>query len=221
MPGRVKRAVTLRELRGVASGKAGFIRSDARAVVAPSASKSRLKLALSLSSEPTWSVASDADTARVLQRIATDCVDAEVGSARARPGVIIGLRAVTRRLGRRSLRAVFVARNMRPSVLVAHLPVLARRHAVLCALDCTSAQLGQPFGLLRAAAVGLSAEAFAADHPLVELASTLQLADGPSEAAGRPDAGAAAQDEPRKSPRFTPRAARLPDVVSPALPVDP
>ena len=155
-------------------------------------------------------MASDADTARVLQRIATDCVDAEVGSARARPGVIIGLRAVTRRLGRRSLRAVFVARNMRPSVLVAHLPVLARRHAVLCALDCTSAHLGQPFGLLRAAAIGLSAEAFTADHPLVELASTLQPAAGPSEA------GAAA--EPRRSPR----AARpLPDVISPTSPVDP
>ena len=59
-------------------------------------------------------------------------------------------------------------------------------------------------------AIGLSAEAFTADHPLVELASTLQPAAGPSEA------GAAA--EPRRSPR----AARpLPDDISPTSPLNP
>ena len=187
MPPRArKRAATLRELRGVASGKAGFIRSDARAVVTPNASKSRLKLALSASSEPTWSAAPAADTASVLQRIATDCVDPQVGSARTRAGVIVGLRAVTRRLGRRSLRTVFVARDVRPTVLTAHLPVLARRCAALCALECTSAQLGQPFGLLRAAAIGLTTEGFAADHPLVEPASALSQCAAPEAPPGSP-----------------------------------
>ena len=59
-------ATTLRQLHGVASSKATFIRSDARALVAPAASRSQLKGALVSPFEPCWPLLSADDEARVM-----------------------------------------------------------------------------------------------------------------------------------------------------------
>jgi ribosomal protein L7Ae-like RNA K-turn-binding protein len=162
-------ATTLRQLGGVASTKASFIRSDARAVVAPAASRGQLKGALISPFEPRWPSLKADDEARMMQLLVSSCVARKADTARARPGVVVGLGAATRRLRQRSLRALVVAKHV-PLAPLAHLPVLAQRQGVpLCTLNCSSAQLGQPFGLLRAAVIGLAASEFSAEHELVAL----------------------------------------------------
>ena len=80
----------------------------------------------------------------------------------------LGRAKVTRALRRRELRALVLARDSGPPLLHAHLAALAQECGVpACVLACGSAQLGQPFGLLRASAIGLLAEHFAESHELV------------------------------------------------------
>ena len=164
-------AATLDELGGTASKKVKFIRTDARSLITSAPSNSKVKAALTSSLEPQWPPVTKERTAVVLKRIAADCSAArDAGDSHARDGVLIGLGSVTRALRRCELRAIVLAKESQPPLLYAHVPLLAQQQNVtVCALPCSSAQLGQIFGLLRASAVGLAASAFDSGHPLVQL----------------------------------------------------
>ena len=173
-------AATLDDLDGVASSRVKFIRTDARAAVSSRAGPSQRALReATAAATPQCPVIDGEEAAALLRRLSADCVssaDQDAGPC-ARPGVRVGLSAVTRALRRGTLRAAVIARDSGPPLLAAHLPALARaRDVPACVLACASAQLGQPFGLLRAAAVGLDAEHFAADHPLVVLVARAGIA---------------------------------------------
>ena len=162
--GKKRFAVTVDELGGSASSRVDFIRTDARAAKRATPSNTHLKETLS----------SPFDLARGLTGPAMQAVIRELVRLRTaapeQPGVVIGLGAVTRRLQRGELRAIVMAGEIHPALLVAHIPVHAARAAVpLCILECSSAQLGQPFGLLRAAVIGFTSKCFALEHPLIRL----------------------------------------------------
>lgn len=166
-----KRVATLEDLGGDASKGVKFIRTDARALIAAAPSNSKIKAALAAPHEPQWLPVTEGRTAAVLQQLGADCSAArDVGNAHARDGVIIGLGAVSRALRRCELRAIVLARESQPPLLYAHVPLIAQQQRVpVCSLPCSSARLGQIFGLLRASAVGLAARSFEAAHPLVQL----------------------------------------------------
>ena len=162
--GKKRFAVTVDELGGSASSRVDFIRTDARAAKRATPSNTHLKETLS----------SPFDIARGLTGPAMQAVIRELVRLRTaapeQPGVVIGLGAVTRRLQRGELRAIVMAGEIHPALLVAHIPVHAARATVpLCILECSSAQLGQPFGLLRAAVIGFTSKCFALEHPLIRL----------------------------------------------------
>ena len=166
-PAKRRAAATLDELGGAASGRVDFVRTDARAVKRAAPSNSKLKGALASPFEMAAGLAGPS-AAGVLRELVASCAGDAAG--RVRPGVVVGLGAVGRRLRRGELSALVVAREAQQPLLLAHVPVLAAQRGVpLCVLACSSAQLGQRFGLLRAAAVGLEARLFAADHALVRL----------------------------------------------------
>ena len=165
-------AVTLEDLDGVASKRVGFLRTDARAAIAPTAaSKTKLKEHFSSELEPQWVAASAELTATVLRRLSVECVaGARVEGGRARAGVRLGRNAVGRGLRQGALRAALLAQDAGPPLLYAHLAVHAQtQRSPVALLACSSAQLGQPFGLLRVSAVGLTADSFSEDHALVQL----------------------------------------------------
>ena len=162
-------AKTVDELGGAASSRVDFIRTDARAVRHVVPSNTQVKGALASPYELSTGV-TGAAAAGVIRQLMVSCCGGQTGTVQS--GVVLGLGAVTRRLRRGELRAVVMARDMQPPLLLAHMPVLAARQEVpLCVLACSSAQLGQPFGLLRAAAIGLDASHFEAEHVLVQLLS--------------------------------------------------
>ena len=172
--GKKRFAVTVDELGGSASSRVDFIRTDARAAKRATPSNTHLKDTLS----------SPFDIARGLTGPASAAVIRQLVTLRTaapeQPGVVIGLGAVTRRLQRGELRAVVMAGEMHPALLVAHIPVQAARAAVpLCILECSSAQLGQPFGLLRAAAIGFTSKSFELEHPLIRLLAESAAAPPP------------------------------------------
>lgn len=173
-PPKRRAAATLDELGGAASGRVDFVRSDARAVKRTAPSNSQLKSALASPFEMAGGLAGPT-AAHVLRELVASCAGDAAG--RVQPGVVVGLGAVGRRLRRGELSALVVAREAMPPLLLAHVPVLAAQRGVpLCVLACSSAQLGQRFGLLRAAAVGLEARLFAADHALVRLLAKSAIA---------------------------------------------
>jgi hypothetical protein len=161
-----RRAATLDELGGIASSRVHFLRTDARAAAAaPTTSRTKLKEALSSELEPQWTAATGEAAASVLRQLGQECS----GDA-ARAGMLLGRGAVGRALRRRQLRAVVLAREAGVPLLYSHLAKLAQdAGAPVCLLACGSAQLGQPFGLLRASAVGLRADHFNEHHELVLL----------------------------------------------------
>ena len=162
-----RKAVTVDELGGSAHSRVDFIRTDARAVKRATPSNTHLKGALSSPFELPSGLTGLAAAGVIRQRVSS-CTGGQTGQVPS--GVVIGLGAVTRRLRRGELQAVIVAREMHPPLLVAHLPVLAAKSGVpLCLLGCSSAQLGQPFGLLRVAAIGFAVDHFGLDHPLIQL----------------------------------------------------
>jgi ribosomal protein L7Ae-like RNA K-turn-binding protein len=167
-----KLAATLDDLSGDASKRVAFIRADARAAVSAPAGPSRTQLKAAAASpfDPQWPLVRGETASALLQRIGTDCVAREDGATRARSGVVVGLGAVSRALRRGALSAVVLAHDSGPPLFSAHVPVLAQKHGTAaCVLACASAQLGQPFGLLRAATVGLDAALFPPEHGLVRM----------------------------------------------------
>lgn len=165
-------AVTLDQLSGVASEKVRFIRKDARAVISAAPSQTKLKASLGSPLEVQWAEHSAAQLQAVMQLVKSSCVSAGGGPG---AGTVVGLNAVRRALSRGSLRAVIVATQMQPQALLTQLAAVAHQHRVaLGSLSCSTARLGQPFGLLRAAAVGLRATEFAGDHPLLVELTQLQ-----------------------------------------------
>ena len=172
-----KKAQTLDDVKGVASDVVHFLRTDARAAVSTApVSRTRLKQSFEWELAPRWPLLAGDDAAAALRH-----VSAAAGPLRA--GLCIGRAAVTRALRRRELRAVVLARDAGPPLLSAHLAALAQdADAPVSLLACGSAQLGQPFGLLRASAVGLRSAHFAPEHALVVLlkrGAQQQAPDGP------------------------------------------
>ena len=203
MGGKKRLAVTVDELGGSASSRVDFIRTDARAAKRATPSNTHLKDTLS----------SPFDIARGLTGPASAAVIRQLVTLRTaapeQPGLVIGLGAVTRRLQRGELRAVVMAGAMHPALLVAHIPVQAARAAVpLCILECSSAQLGQPFGLLRAAAIGFTSDSFDLEHPLIRLladsaaAPPAWLEAAAAETAAAEAAAAAAQQQEQGNAHF-------------------
>lgn len=168
---RAKKAQTLDDLGGKASN-VFFVRTDAVAALPQSISHSKLKQAFDWELAPQWPLITGDNAAVILRHIGSACTaDAAAGRDPPRPGGIrLGRAAVTRALRRRELRAVILARDSGPPILYTHLAALAQDcGAPACLLACSSAQLGQPFGLLRASTVGLHASHFGEDHELVAL----------------------------------------------------
>lgn len=170
--------MTLDELGGEASKKVGFIRTDAKAVIEPSASSSKLKSSLASPLEPRWPDVSKEHCSTVLQRLATLCTPESRGGAPSE-GVIFGINAVTRALRRSELSVVILARASQSPILYAHIPLISQlqqmqreqsakeQGTIVCMMPCSSAQLGQPFGLLRVSALGLKSAQYSDTHPLV------------------------------------------------------
>ena len=165
MPKKRRRAAATLDQLEHASERVPFLRTDAReaSVVAP-VSRTRAKEALACDLDPEWSAASPATTTAVLRQLGADC------AANSAPGVRLGRSAVTRALRRGELAALIVSREGGPPLSYAHLAAHAQQHGTAVSLlACSSAQLGQPFGLLRASCIGLLAHHFPASHPLVQL----------------------------------------------------
>ena len=168
-------ALTLDALDGAASKRVAFLRTDATAVATPSpvASKSRLKEAFASSLEPQWVAVSGVLTADILRELGAEATARSAQGPRrgvAPLGIYIGRNAVSRRLRKRALRSLVVARDAGLPMLYAHLPLLAQQAGVTpTLLSCSSAQLGQLFGLPRISAIGLDAQEFPDDHALVLL----------------------------------------------------
>ena len=164
-------AVTLDGLGGEAASRVSFVRTDARAAVATTASRTKLKEAFDSDLEPQWATFSGDAGASVLRLLGVeDANDATPTASSRRNGFCLGHDAVARALSREKLSAVILAREAGSPLLVSHLAVLAQERGIaVCMLAHGSAQLGQPSGLLRASAIGLRAESFGADHELVRL----------------------------------------------------
>jgi len=172
MPKKRKAAATVMDLGGVVSSKVSFIRTDARAACREAApSQTVLKAALSSPFEPTWPRVPAAAVSELVAGISAECAAQRGASSCAHPGVVVGLRSVTRALRRGQLRALVATSELQPPLLLAQLAALAHtQDAHLAVIPTSAAALGQPFGLLRAAVIGLTAEHYAPDHPLVALA---------------------------------------------------
>ena len=137
---------------------------DAReASAAAVVSRTKAKEALASDLDPEWLAASQQMTASVLRQLGADCT-ADASAVR------LGRSAVSRALRRGELAALVVAREGGPPLSYAHLAALAQQRGVAVSLlACSSAQLGQPFGLLRASCVGLRAPHFEPTHPILQL----------------------------------------------------
>lgn len=170
MPKSKRRAAapTLDALDGKAHLAVPFLRTDARAAVeAASTSKTKLKEAFSSELDPQWSAIAGDDGTAILRQLNLECGsgsgDNGDGDAR-RIGALsvrLGRAAVARALKRCALAAVVIAKDGGAPLLYAHLAALAQESGTpVCVLACSSAQLGQPFGLLRASTVGLLKEHF-------------------------------------------------------------
>ena len=173
MPRRKPPAKTLDDLGGAASN-VSFIRTDASAI-SKSKTSSQTKInKRRKGSGPRWPLLNGEEAATILRGLsqltsASDASGSSSGSARP-AGLCLGRAAVSRALRRRELRALVIAQDSGPPVLHAHLAALAQAAGTpSCLLACGSAQLGQPFGLLRASAVGLRASHFGEEHDLVAL----------------------------------------------------
>ena len=174
MPRRKPPAKTLDDLGGAASN-VSFIRTDASAISkSKSSSQTKIKQAFEWDLAPRWPLLNGEEAATILRGLsqltsASDASGSSSGSARP-AGLCLGRAAVSRALRRRELRALVIAQDSGPPVLHAHLAALAQAAGTpSCLLACGSAQLGQPFGLLRASAVGLRASHFGEEHDLVAL----------------------------------------------------
>ena len=174
MPNKRKaKALTLDDLDGDASRRVSFLRTDARAAVSPAASTmTTLKEVFLSDLEPQWETAKGESAAALLRQLGDVCAAApadEMGR-KTLPGVHLGRASVCRMLRQRALRAVILAREGGPPLLYAHIAVLAQEAGTsVVLLACNSAHLGQPFGLLRASAVGLHVDHFHDSHALVKL----------------------------------------------------
>lgn len=204
---RGRAASTVSDLGGVVSSKVAFIRTDARAACRDSApSQTRLKTALSSPFEPSWPHVSATAVAALVKGISAECT-ARLEVSHKWPGVIVGLRSVTRALRRGEIRAIVAASELQPPLLLAQLAVWSEAHgAHLAVVPTTAAALGQPLGLLRAAVIGLSSAQFAAEHPLVTLVMAVPKAAAcwlPQPGAVQPAARQAA-GEPKSATRATP-----------------
>jgi ribosomal protein L7Ae-like RNA K-turn-binding protein len=179
-PARKRAAATLDDLGGAAK-KVAFVRDDARALASAAPSKSQLKAALAVPFDALPAPATGNVAEAVLSRLASDCVVGATAGAdgrTVRAGVVLGLGAVTRALRQGRLSAVMLAREPQP-MLVAHVAAVAAPCGVpVCVLPCGSAQLGQPFALLRAAAVGLRSAEFGEDHALVRAVERAGRSEG-------------------------------------------
>ena len=166
---------------GGAAKKVAFVRDDARALASAAPSKSQLKAALAVPFDALPAPATGNVAEAVLSRLASDCVVRATAGAdgrTVRAGVVLGLGAVTRALRQGRLSAVMLAREPQP-MLVAHVAAVAAPCGVpVCVLPCGSAQLGQPFALLRAAAVGLRSAEFGEDHALVRAVERAGRSEG-------------------------------------------
>ena len=185
MPKRKGRpAATLDSLDGEAHSRVSFLRTDARAAVATTASRTKLKEAFDSDLEPQWAMVSGEAASSALRLLSVEAASGATSTASSRhAGLCLGRGAVARALSRGELSAVVLAREAGAPLLVSHLAVLAQeRGTSVCMLACGSAQLGQPFGLLRASAIGLHAESFGADHELVRLLRASAQARVPAKA---------------------------------------
>ena len=178
-------ATTLDDLDGAVSKRVSFIRTDAVAVKSATPSKTRLKETFASALEPQWTVASEDLTAQVLSLLSRHALQppdhaaeaalasSDSGSTALRAvgraaGIYLGRSAVCRALRQGAVRAIAIAHHSGPPLLYAHVAALVQTTGTPAALlACSSAQLGQPFGLLRASVVGLSATSFGDDHELV------------------------------------------------------
>ncbi|KAL1529491.1 hypothetical protein AB1Y20_000437 [Prymnesium parvum] len=171
-------ALTLHELGGKASRKVSFLRTDATALIDAAPSNTKLKAALASPLEPQWPVVGKEDCEAVLQWLG-ELSSSTLQDGGAAGGMVMGLQAVTRSLRREELRAVVLARDSHAPILYAHIPLIAQlqtqrdpqRAVVVKRLPCSSAQLGQPFGLLRASVVGLRTAHFSSTHPFIQVLS--------------------------------------------------
>uniref|UniRef100_A0A7S4BEA9 Ribosomal protein L7Ae/L30e/S12e/Gadd45 domain-containing protein n=2 Tax=Chrysotila carterae TaxID=13221 RepID=A0A7S4BEA9_CHRCT len=166
-------AATLNDYEGAAASRIHFIRADAKPLMqGASPSKTKLKASLLALCEPGWREISPRDVSMLMQSINGSCVTSTDSHLHASRGVVLGMRAVTRAARRAELSALLVAAHSHSSLLLQQLACMADSHgAAVCALPCSSARLGQPFGLLRASAIGLRRDAFPTEHPLVAAAS--------------------------------------------------
>ena len=171
-----KKALTLDDLGGVASN-VSFVRTDARAAAPTQLSRTKLKQAFDWELTPQWPLLTADDATNVLRYIAS--ISSSTSDSSPRPTrLCVGRAAVARALRRTGeLAAVLLARDAGPPLLSAHLAALVQdSETVVCALACSSAQLGQPFGLLRASAVGVKAahQSAEADALMTVLRSAVQ-----------------------------------------------
>ena len=157
-------AATLDELASAGEtvvSRVPFLRTDARAMQQPAGkSKSKMKQAFASDLEPNWPAASAEASSHILGLLGVECGSGDGGRNRA-SCVCLGRSAVARALKRNSLAALILAKDAGVPLLYSHLAVLAQASGTpVCVVACSSAQLGQPFGLLRASAVGLRKEHF-------------------------------------------------------------
>jgi ribosomal protein L7Ae-like RNA K-turn-binding protein len=208
MPKRKKAAATLDSLGGEAARVVHFLRTDAKAALPSAASNTKLKEAFASELDPQWSIATASTTNGMLRGLGSHYAKMEasasasstgtsavssssIGASSKRHGLCLGRGAVARAVRRRELSAVVLAKEAGPPLLYAHLAPLAQETGTpICLLNCSSAQLGQPFGLLRASAVGLRADSFGAEHELVELLRRSESSKGVSASSEAPTGAA-------------------------------
>ena len=156
---RKRAAATLDDLDEDASKQVHFIRADARPAARRSTSTSLLKDLFNSGLEPKWSTASAAAMAAAFKHI-SHRVKTQTTFSRQHLqclGIHIGRSTVRRRLLSGSLRLILSVREAGPGILSTELGILAAKAGVpLVVLGCSSAQLGQLFGLLRVSAIGFS-----------------------------------------------------------------
>ncbi|KAL3927963.1 MAG: hypothetical protein SGPRY_002591 [Prymnesium sp.] len=174
---RAPRALSLDELGGAAGKKVAFIRTDASALLPHAPSNTQLKAGLSSPYEPRWPHVSKEECAEVLRALGERLAGERHNAGFRSLGLTLGLRAVTRALRRAELCGVLLARESQSPLLYAHIPLLAQRQTqqehgmrpVVRMLPCSSAQLGQLFGLLRVSTVGLQASHFKDSDTVIKL----------------------------------------------------
>lgn len=175
---RGRAAATVDDLDGEAASRVHFVRTDARAAVKAAASHAKLKEVFASDLEPQWTTVPAEVLGRVLQLLSAAWSKSGTGdpggtSSVATSYLCIGRAAVSRALKRGELSAVVLAREAGVPLLCAHMAVLAEERGTLIRqLPCGSAQLGQPFGLLRASTVGLRTSCFGDSHELLALLRT-------------------------------------------------